>query len=66
AVREACAALGCATDRAIAVGDGANDLAMMKLAGVSVAYRAKPVVREQATFALDHASLDGILAWFAP
>jgi len=65
ALREACAELGCATDRAIAVGDGANDLAMMKLAGVSVAYRAKPVVREQTTFALDHAALDGILAWFS-
>lgn len=65
ALREACAVLGCATDRAIAVGDGANDLAMMKLAGISVAYRAKPVVREQTSFALDHAALDGILAWFS-
>lgn len=65
AVRDECALLACPTDRAIAVGDGANDLAMMALAGVSVAWRAKPVVREQATYALDHAGLDGVLAWFS-
>jgi phosphoserine phosphatase len=64
ALREACATIGCATARAIAVGDGANDLAMMKLAGISVAYRAKPLVREEATFALDYAALDGVLNWF--
>jgi phosphoserine phosphatase len=65
AVREQCQALGCTTDRAIVVGDGANDLRMMALAGLAVAYRAKPVVREQATCALDHAPLDGVLSWFA-
>ncbi len=64
AVRDVCAQLGCATDRAIAIGDGANDLKMMKIAGLSVAYRAKPVVRAQATQALNHASLDGVLNWF--
>lgn len=65
ALREACAELGCPSTQAIAIGDGANDLAMMRLAGLSVAYRAKPVVREQARFALDHAPLDGVLSWFA-
>jgi phosphoserine phosphatase len=65
ALRDACADLGCATDRAIAIGDGANDLKMMKLAGLSVAYRAKPVVREQATYALDYTALDGVLNWFS-
>jgi len=65
AVRAECARLGCATDKAIVVGDGANDLKMMALAGLAVAWRAKPVVREKATFALNHAPLDGVLAWFA-
>lgn len=64
AVRDCCAQLGCATDRAIAIGDGANDLKMMRLAGLSVAYRAKPVVRDQATYALDHTPLSGVLQWF--
>jgi phosphoserine phosphatase len=65
AVREQCALLGCPTDRAIVIGDGANDLAMMALAGISVAWRAKPVVRDRATYALSHAPLDGVLLWFA-
>lgn len=65
AVRETCAALGCPTQKAIVIGDGANDLKMMALAGLSVAYRAKPVVRAQATVALNHAPLDGLLALFA-
>ena len=65
AVREACAEIGCATSRAIVIGDGANDLKMMQLAGISVAYRAKPVVREQTTYALNHCGLDGVLNWFA-
>jgi phosphoserine phosphatase len=65
AVRDQCAHLGCATEKSIVLGDGANDLKMMALAGISVAYRAKPVVRERATFALSHAALDGVLNWFA-
>lgn len=64
AVREACAEIGCATAKAIVIGDGANDVKMMQLAGVSVAYRAKPVVREQATYALNYSGLDGVLNWF--
>jgi len=65
AVRDVCAALGCATERAIAIGDGANDLAMMKIAGMSVAYRAQPAVRGAATHAIDHSGLDAVLNWFA-
>jgi phosphoserine phosphatase len=65
AVRDVCAELACGTDRAIVIGDGANDLKMMALAGLSVAYRAKPVVREKATQSLNHAPLDGVLNWFA-
>jgi phosphoserine phosphatase len=65
AVRDVCAEIGCATAKAIVIGDGANDVRMMQLAGISVAYRAKAVVREQATYALDHSGLDGVLNWFA-
>ena len=66
AVRDVCAEIGCPTSKAIAIGDGANDLKMMQLAGIAVAYRAKPIVRTQATYALNYAGLDGVLNWFAP
>ena len=45
----------------IAMGDGANDLKMMAQAGISIAYHAKPVVREQADYALNFVGLDGLL-----
>ncbi|MGB5081778.1 MAG: phosphoserine phosphatase SerB [Burkholderiales bacterium] len=48
-------------DQVIAFGDGANDMAMMAEAGVSIAYRAKPVVREKATYCFDYVGLDGLL-----
>jgi phosphoserine phosphatase len=63
-VRNATRALGLAPAQVIAMGDGANDLKMMAAAGTSVAYRAKPVVREQATVALNYVGLDGVLALF--
>lgn len=52
--------LGLRADQVVAVGDGANDLKMMAVAGVGIAYHAKPVVRMQATYALNHAGLDGV------
>jgi phosphoserine phosphatase len=61
----ACTRLACPPSAAIAVGDGANDLAMLGAAGLSVAYRGKAVVRERAKFALDFAGLDGILHLFS-
>jgi phosphoserine phosphatase len=52
-------------DQVIAIGDGANDLAMMAEAGVSIAYHAKPVVRERATYCFDYVGLDGLLNLYA-
>jgi phosphoserine phosphatase len=48
-------------EQVIAMGDGANDLKMMAEAGVSIAYRAKPVVREKASYALNRVGLDGVI-----
>jgi phosphoserine phosphatase len=52
-------------EQVIAIGDGANDLAMMAEAGVSIAYHAKPVVREKATYCFDYVGLDGLLHLYA-
>lgn len=57
--------LGIANAQIIAIGDGANDLAMMAEAGVSIAYRAKTLARGKADYALDYAGLDGVLNLFA-
>ena len=55
------AELGLKPEQVIAMGDGANDLKMMAQAGVSIAYHAKPVVREQASYALNFVGLDGLV-----
>jgi phosphoserine phosphatase len=56
--------LGAKPGQTVAIGDGANDLKMMAEAGVSVAYRAKPVVRAQATHSLNFTGLDGVIHLF--
>jgi phosphoserine phosphatase len=56
--------LGITREQVLAIGDGANDLPMMAEAGTSIAYHAKPVVREKATHALDHVGLDGVLGLY--
>jgi phosphoserine phosphatase len=58
---QTCERLGIAPTRAIAIGDGANDLPMMREAGLSVAYHAKPKVREQAMLAINRGGLDRVL-----
>ena len=59
-----CSLIGCSPAQAIAMGDGANDLEMMSVAGLSVAYRAKPKVRAQAKVAIDMGGLDRLLELF--
>jgi phosphoserine phosphatase len=61
AMRERHASAG---DLVIAIGDGANDVPMLQAADVSIAYRAKPVLRAQATHAIDHCGLDAVLNLF--
>ena len=58
---DTCSLLGIAPAQAIAVGDGANDLDMMAAAGLSVAYHAKPKVREQADVLINEGGLDRLL-----
>ena len=58
---EVCALLGIESSQAIAMGDGANDLPMMGVAGLSVDYHAKPKVREQAMVAINDGGLDRLL-----
>lgn len=61
ALNEEAAALGVDASAAIAVGDGANDLAMIKVAGLGVAYRAKPLVAAEADCKVDFADLTALL-----
>jgi len=58
---ECCRTMGVSPLQAIAVGDGANDLPMMRAAGLSVAYHAKPRVRKEAMLAIDEGGLDRLL-----
>ncbi|MEI7456027.1 MAG: phosphoserine phosphatase SerB [Nitrosomonadales bacterium] len=53
--------LGLKPEQVIAMGDGANDLKMMAQAGISIAYHAKPVVREKASYAFNFVGLDGLV-----
>jgi phosphoserine phosphatase len=64
-VERVCAELGISPSQAVVMGDGANDLKMMGIAGLSVAFRAKPVVRAQADVALNFSGLDGLLTVLA-
>lgn len=63
---ECCERIGCTPAQAMAVGDGANDLPMMGVAGLSVAYHAKPRVREQAMVAINAGGLERLLEVVRP
>lgn len=64
-VAAACKRLGVGIGHAITIGDGANDLKMMKPSGLSIAHRAKPAVAAQAMQSIRYGGLDNVLDWFA-
>jgi phosphoserine phosphatase len=61
ALQEEAAALGIGLESTLAIGDGANDLAMIEAAGLGVAYRAKPIVAAEADCKIDHTDLTTLL-----
>jgi phosphoserine phosphatase len=63
---EVASLMGISMRQTIAMGDGANDLPMMAAAGLSVAYHAKPKVREQAMVAIQSGGLDRLLEVVRP
>ncbi|NJM33260.1 MAG: phosphoserine phosphatase SerB [Limnobacter sp.] len=65
-VEQTCARLGCTPAQALVIGDGANDLEMMRIAGASVAFRAKPAVQAQTDFCINHGGLDTLVKWLQP
>ncbi len=60
-LRDLAARHGLSADDALAVGDGANDLDMIRAAGLGVAYRAKPIVADAAAARVDHTDLRALL-----
>ena len=52
---------GLSIEDTLAIGDGANDLPMLKAAGMGIAYRGKPFVAEQASFRIDYCGLESLL-----
>jgi phosphoserine phosphatase len=62
---EVCELMGIGTERSIAVGDGANDLPMMSVAGLSICYHGKPAVREQAMISIEEGGMDRALELFS-
>lgn len=63
---EVCELMGIGTERSIAVGDGANDLPMMSVAGLSICYHGKPAVREQAMISIEQGGMDRALELLTP
>jgi len=63
---EVCELMGIGPEQSIAVGDGANDLPMMRAAGLSIAYHPKPAVLEQAMLSITHGGMDRALELLRP
>ena len=60
-LQQACTLMNCHKENSITIGDGSNDLPMMHGSGISIAYRAKPIVKEKADAAFDRVGLDAAL-----
>ena len=65
-VKARCFELGVAPSKAIAVGDGANDMKMMAVAGLSVAYHAKPILHARTNAAIHFGGLETLSEWLSP
>ena len=63
-LKQVCDELGIQCGQIIAIGDGANDLDMLAEAGISIAYHAKPIVKDHATYSISHVGLDGLINLF--
>lgn len=63
-LKQVCDELGIQCEQTIAIGDGANDLDMLAEAGISIAYHAKPIVKDHATYSISHVGLDGLINLF--
>lgn len=64
-LQQACTLMNCHKENSITMGDGSNDLPMMHGSGISIAYRAKPIVKEKADAAFDRVGLDAALLLIA-
>ncbi|QWD86115.1 phosphoserine phosphatase SerB [Polynucleobacter asymbioticus] len=64
-LEQACVLMNCHKQNAITMGDGSNDLPMMQGSGISIAYKAKPIVKEKADAAFDRVGLDAALLLIA-
>lgn len=63
-INELCALYQLKREQVIAIGDGANDLEMMKIAGVSVAYHAKPLLQKNCDVIINYGGLDSVIDFF--
>ena len=63
-IEELCNYYGLSPEQVIAIGDGANDLEMMKLAGLSVAYHGKPILKKSCNIQINFGGLDSLIDFF--